>query len=978
MKKLLLFLLPALLAILFLSVFLQNGIFLPRYSEKDNEKEREDGILLSQQQEFEMTKDLALGAIPKYRLINAYENSLVQRQMRTNSTSSVEALSWMERGSYADVVGPDNSNGRPGNGVTSGRVRAIWVDLADATNKTVWLGGIDGGLWKTTDITAAPATWNLVNDFFGNMAIASICQDPSNTNTMYFGTGEKTFNSDAVLGGGVWKSTDHGASWSLLPSTTNFYDVSKVICDASGNVYVGTIGSGSGLQRSTDGGVTWTNITPTTAGGGTRIADIEISTTGRMHVSKGYLSSAANQTGYFYTDNPATVTSATWTSPVTPFTSTQYNVDLAVNGNTLYALPCNSVYETPKIYKSTDGGANWASTASSPPAASGNNDLSSGQGWYCLAIAVDPANTNNVIVGGLNCYTTTNGGNTWSQLSVWVSGISGTVSNYIHADQHIVTWNNSQVLVGSDGGVFYSANAGSTFSDRNINLRLKQFYSCAIHPSSTNYFLAGAQDNGVHQFNGAGLTTSVEVSGGDGAIVAIDQNQPSYQFGAYVYNHYHRSTDGGSTWSDFDFYKGNSPANYTDFGSFINPYDYDDIGNAIYAGAGSGEFFRWTNPQTLAAGTYHSGGSGFPAGVSLVSITNFSGSVTSVMVSPYTSNRVYFGTSGGKIVRVDNANTIATGSAGTDITGTGMSASTVSCIAAGSTDNNLLATFSNYGAAHVWVTTTGGGASGWTDISGNLPDIPVRWAMFYPNDNTQAILATEMGIYETTLINGSSTVWVKNSTFPYVRTDMLQYRSSDRIVVAATHGRGLWSASLPVLLPASLINFQGRLINNQIVLDWSTASEHNSQRFDIEKSSDGTHFYLIGSKVAAGSSSSQQNYTLIDRQVGQLNYYRLKMVDIDGNFQYSQTILIRDPVIQQNVWVLNNPFETFIKIRFAKTPAHVQCDLISVAGAKIYEKDFAGASELNLDCSQVNLAAGVYFLRTNVDGRLFIRKMIKK
>src|SRR5215470_7750616 len=219
MKKLLLFLPPILLGVIFLSfLVLDRHPFNTCYSENENEEEREDGILLTQQQEFERTKDVTLGYIPKYRLINAYENSIQQRQMRTNFTTSVEALTWTERGSYADAVGPSNGNGRPGKGVTSGRVRTIWVDLADASNKTVWIGGIDGGIWKTNDITASPATWTLVNDFFGNMAIASICQDPSNTNTMYFGTGEKTFNSDAVLGGGVWKSVDHGVSWNLLPT----------------------------------------------------------------------------------------------------------------------------------------------------------------------------------------------------------------------------------------------------------------------------------------------------------------------------------------------------------------------------------------------------------------------------------------------------------------------------------------------------------------------------------------------------------------------------------------------------------------------------------------------------------------------------------------------------------------------------------------------------------------------------------------
>src|SRR5258708_27420402 len=267
MKRLLLFLSLFLLVFLFFFIVKQNS-----HPTNHSEKEKEDGILLAQQQEFKMTKDVSLGYIPKYRLINAYENSLQERQQRTNFTNSIEALTWTERGSYTDAVGPDNGNGRPGNGVTSGRVRAIWVDLADVSNKTVWVGGIDGGLWKTTDITASPSTWALINDFFGNLAIAGICQDPSNTNLMYFGTGEKTFNADAVHGGGVWKSTDHGVTWNLLPATTGFYNVSKIICDASGNVYVGTIGSGAGLQRSADGGNTWTNITPATAGGGTRKA----------------------------------------------------------------------------------------------------------------------------------------------------------------------------------------------------------------------------------------------------------------------------------------------------------------------------------------------------------------------------------------------------------------------------------------------------------------------------------------------------------------------------------------------------------------------------------------------------------------------------------------------------------------------------------------------------------------------------------
>ena len=742
-----------------------------KIGEDENEAE-EDGILQAQEMEFELTKDVSLGYIPKFRLVNAYENLMTQRRLSPNTPSGVAALSWAERGPNSDAVGPSDGNTRAGGGVTSGRMRAIWVDLSDATNHTVWVGGIDGGLWKTTDISVSPATWTPINDFFGNLAISSICQDPLGTkDTMYFGTGEKTYNADAVRGGGVWKSVDHGVTWNLLANTTTFFNVSKVTCDASGYIYVSTIGNGKGIQRSKDGGTTWTNITP--AGLNTSVTDMKLSSTGRMHIVCGYYNGA--NPGYRYSDRPDTVSSIGWKSATTVFPNVQYNCELAVAGNTVYVLNSNSTYQTPQIYKSTDGGDTWFATVASPPAASGTNDLSSGQAWYNMALAVDPANDKHLVAGGLNCYRSTNGGNSWTQVSTWI----GTSLSYVHADQQTAVWNGNQVLVGSDGGIFYSADSAATFTDRNKGLRLKQYYSCAMHPTNTNYFLAGAQDNGVDQLTNAGLGSCTEVTGGDGAFVQIDQDQPQYQFGSYVYNTYRRSTDGGATWNSVDY--SNS------IGQFINPTDYDNVNNIMYAAGASNQYIRWDNPQT---------GSTFTP----ITIGTFSGAVRSILVSPYTSNRVFFGTQSGKIVKVDNANEASP--VATDITGTGMPGATVSCIATGTDDNNIIATYSNYGAVnHIWATTTGGGSGGWTNITGNFPDIPVRWAIFYPEDNTKAIIATEMGVYETNNINGSSTVWTLDPTFPIVRTDMLKYRKSDGTVAAATHGRGLWTASVPFTTP---------------------------------------------------------------------------------------------------------------------------------------------------------------------------------
>ncbi|HEY6063471.1 MAG TPA: sialidase family protein, partial [Chitinophagaceae bacterium] len=560
---------------------------------RDIKEDKEDGIRLAMEQEFEMTKDISLGYVPKYRLINALKDLMIQRTHPGGRTEGLNTLSWTERGPNTDSTGPSNGNTRSGNQATSGRMRAIWVDLSDVTNHTVWLGGIDGGLWKTTDISASPATWTLVNDFFADLAIGSICQSPANNSIMYFGTGEKSQSAFfMVQGGGVWKSTDHGVNWSLLPSTTNFFNVSKVLCDGSGNIYVSVIpsifglGSTGGIYRSTDGGTSWTDITPT--GLSSKVTEMKLSSTGRLHIVCGYSASSGTPDpapGYRYTDAPSTVTSATWTSG-TGFPSPQYNCELAVSGTTLYALNSNSSFQTPTIYKSTDGGANWAVTTTSPPAAGGTNDLSSGQGWYNLEAVADPSNGDNVILGGLNCYRSTNGGITWAQASVWV----GTTGNYIHADQHTGTWNGSQVLIGSDGGIFYSNDGGATFAARNVNLRLKQFYSCAIHPSLTNYFLAGAQDNGTHALNNPGLNGSTEVTGGDGAFVHIDQDEPQYQYGSYVFSQYRRSTDGGSTWSSINY--------SSSVGQFINPTDYDDGNNKMYTSGAAGQYIRWEDPHT--------------------------------------------------------------------------------------------------------------------------------------------------------------------------------------------------------------------------------------------------------------------------------------------------------------------------------------------------------------------------------------------
>ncbi|HYF30878.1 MAG TPA: hypothetical protein VD993_07150 [Chitinophagaceae bacterium] len=748
-------------------------------NQTEEEDEGYDGPAERAQLEFDMTKDPALGYVPYDRLITAINYTENLKRENANRTS---ALLWVERGPIYDSVGPSNGNIRGGGGYTSGRIRAVLIDtLNDPTGNTVFAGGITGGLWKCTNFLSPIPNWQSVNDYFDNMGIASICQDPSNPSIMYFATGEATSNADAVLGAGVWKSTNSGNTWTRLPSTTTFIRNYKILCDNAGNVYVAArptttpVAQPSGLLRSKNGGVLWENITPTGLTSNSVCTDIEISSTGKLHASFGYLGTIVN---HRYTSDPANVLPGSgWNAGTgirTGTTVAAVRMELATRADTLYAITVNSAYNVDSCYKSIDGGATWTKQNTTAYA----SGVGGGQGWYNLTLSINPTNTSEIMMGGLDAYRSVNSGQTVSRVTYWVTTIP-----YVHADHHFMQWwrtgTESRILIGCDGGLFLSRDGGVTWVDKNRNLAIKQFYSVAIHPAAgSNYLLAGAQDNGSHQLKNPGLSYSIEVTGGDGCFVYINQQDPQVQFTSYVYNQYRRSTNGGQTWSSVNLSSSQ--------GLFVNPFDYDDGQNIMYASNGANAIRRWPNANTATASTV------------LTTTTLGGGNASAFKVSPYTPNRVFIGSSNGRLIRLDNANVVTAADIAanvTDIRGSGFSNGNISCINTGTSDQNLVAVFTNYGISNVWVTSDGG--TSWTAIDGNLPDMPVRWAVFVPGSNTSIILATEAGIYSTDNVNGSSTVWTPDPGFPTVRTSMLKLRSSDNTIAASTYGRGLFTAPIP-------------------------------------------------------------------------------------------------------------------------------------------------------------------------------------
>jgi PKD repeat protein len=715
--------------------------------------EHKDGIEIALLEDKESIKDPATGDVPYDRILQAktYKDLLIDKKTR----GAIPSVNWKSLGSQNQA----------------GRSRTVHVDLTDTSGKTVWVASVGGGLWKTKNIFDAQPNWTSNTQMLSNLCISDIAQDPTNKNIMYFCTGEGNGGSGAIRGLGIWKSTDTGNTWTQLPSTNNsdFYFTTKMMVLPNGNVLVCC--ENGGVQMSINGGTTFNKV----LGSGLGI-------TGASNNDANDIERAADGTLFatlFGSLHKSTNNGGTWGSSIPlPITAGRIEIACAPSDENFMYLLIENGNVVNGILKSVNKGVSWTSVTEPDDSDSGipATDFSRGQAWYDLAIIVDPTDKESLWVGGIDLFKSMDGGLTWQQQSHWY----GANYQYVHADQHDMSYdpfNASRMYFVNDGGIDFTSNAQAVnvvTEYKGYNYNSIQFYACAMHPEAgKSYYLAGAQDNGTQQFIQDVFAPTFEVTGGDGAFCHIDQNDPNFQWTSYVYNNYRRSTNGGNSFTT---------VNYNDNGRFINPTDYDNNAELMYCAYLPDQYLIWTNPKT---------GNNFVA----KNLNQLGGArVSTVTCSPNTTNRVFFGSGVGKVLRVDNANATPVV---TDITSANMPSNTfVSCIEVeNGNDNHIIAVFRNFGVNSIWETIDGG--STWTSIEGNLPDIPIRWALFNPKNSNQALLATELGVWSTDTLRGTTTNWgASNSGLANVRVDMLQTRLSDNMVIAATHGRGLFLSDI--------------------------------------------------------------------------------------------------------------------------------------------------------------------------------------
>jgi hypothetical protein len=183
-----------------------------------------------------------------------------------------------------------------------------------------------------------------------------------------------------------------------------------------------------------------------------------------------------------------------------------------------------------------------------------------------------------------------------------------------------------------------------------------------------------------------------------------------------------------------------------------------------------------------------------------------------------------------------------------------------------------------------------------------------------------------------------------------------------------------------VLLPIELLNFYGEMGEYDNKLFWTTSSENNSNYFEVEKSTNGNNFYYIGKVKAQGNSVSLKDYDFIDKKRGNdINYYRLKMVDIDGVYVYSNIIVLQKNNKGVDMEITPNPGNNYINIMYNLEYQNESTITIYDGKGSIVEVYFEN-SKKGLNNKIINIekyTRGVYNVVLNTNGTTVVKRFIK-
>jgi len=620
-----------------------------------------------------------------------------------------------------------------------GRVNAV---IEDPNNMDkLYVATPSGGLWKSED---GGSSWTVLTDNLPAIGASGLAIDPDNSDIMYLATGDGNGSDTYSLG--VMKSEDGGQSWEptgLSFEVTDGVRCSRILMDPSNSarLYVATH---AGLFVSTDAGETWDQPINNV------VRDIEIKpadpsvvyVSGRRFYKSTDFGESFDQISDGTPPFGAVNRLAIAVSPASP--DHVYMVASSQENSGFYGL-----------YKSTNSGDSFSLQSDSPNILTWSEigEGEGGQGWYDLAIAAHPENEDEIYVGGINVWKSTNGGLTWDIKSHWVHPSN---IGYTHADIHSLDFYGTRLYCGSDGGVYLSSNEGNAWTDLSEGLQISQFYRIAVSTTDPNLILTASQDNGTNLFSSNG--NYLHLLGGDGNAAAIDYENDQIMYSAYPGGSFQRSTNGGNSFSNFT-------NGINESGAWVTPLElHPENPNIVFAAYEN----VWRNSNGLWT---------------KISDLPVAGTLRSLEIAPADPDVIYTGGEGFVYRTTDG------GEGWTSVTGN-LPDLFVTDIETNPDDPlKVWVTLSQYSEGNkVFYSENGGGS--WTNISQNLPNVPVNCISYQLGSNDGIYIGTDIGVYYKTADEFSWTFY--NDGLPNVIINQIVFQYSAGKVIVGTYGRGVW------------------------------------------------------------------------------------------------------------------------------------------------------------------------------------------
>lgn len=723
-----------------------------------------------------------------------------------------------------------------------------------------WMGSDGGGVWKTTNCCDASTTWVNTTDNSANMepiqnsAIGDLTLDPNNPDVLYAGTGDLRYGSFSFGSNGVLKSIDGGNTWEVKgadvfnpfypPSAggvPQYQAIGKVVVDPNDSDIV-LVGAKTGVFLSYDGGDNWTGpclsnaftdqrqdttgLILTNLGGGVTRILAAVGTRGfETAVQPDLNQNGAN--GVYTATVPASGCPTDWTlvsrgdngwpagtgAGVPRPGNSVGRIDIAVaptDINTIYAQVGSAAGPVMLgVWRSTDGGTNWSQQ-------SGDQGAYGTQAWYNAGVTVDPVDPNTVVMSTLRTFRTTNGGTSFSSM--------GSSPHVDHHGRAYVNNDPNRLLIGTDGGVYYTANAQSgspTWVSLNETLNTIEFYSGGISPNfntaPTASAVGGAQDNScmVSTWSDGNFDAQrwFGRNGGDGFWSTIEPiNQQRWYYTSQNGNI--RMTNSASGGLGSTTTVSATPSGWGgDRKSFItnfNLYQYGDENTGCPAATGcgriiAGSFRVWESvtggvPTTSWRPNSPDLTKGTLGDRSVINQLSYAVNTPDVAIAGTNDGNVWFGFGMGQDVsnsatwvNVTDNNSVLPNRFILDVV-TDPVDPLVGYAVTGGFDQNTPAT-----PGHVFQVRCSANCAtfSWRNVSGNLPNIPVNSVMVNPNRPSQVFAGSDWGLYYTDDVEADPVVWQKHLGLPNVMIwDMTIDRGFTTLAVW-TRSRGAWVWPLP-------------------------------------------------------------------------------------------------------------------------------------------------------------------------------------